>query len=91
MEKSFNLRRHIKKAFNEGVKGYWDSQSRAWMNCYKCHSDQGKGPQEAWNRCLEEFQDTEKKGDWSLNYIASDDDAPKPYLDAKTPSVSENK
>ena len=87
MKKVFNLKTYIKEAFYEDVRGYWTGQSRAWMNCYKLKSDEGTAPQEAWNSCLGEYQKSMDKADWVLNYTATDDDAPKPYNDAKTPAA----
>ena len=85
MIKTFNLRKHIKKAFYEDGRGYWNTQTRSWMNCYKCQSDSGKGPQEAWNNCLEEYQNHEDKGKWVMNY--SSVDTGQKRFDAKTPAA----
>ena len=89
--KSFNLKKYIKKAFYDDDRGYWNPQTRAWMNCYKCKSDEGKGPQEAWNNCLEEYNDSSKKGNWALDYTSDKDDVDHPYFDAKTPDAQKIK
>jgi len=70
MIKSFNLSKYTKKAFYEGAQGYMKPQTRAMQNCYKCKSDGGKGPQEAWNECMEEYQEA-SSSDWSLKYSSS--------------------
>jgi len=54
--KTFNLRKQIKKAFYEDVRGYWNKQTRAWMNAYKEKRENGMGPHDAWTSCLEEYQ-----------------------------------
>ena len=87
MKKVFNLKQYIKKAFYEDVRGYWNGQSRAWMNCYKLKSDKGIAPQEAWNSCLGEYHKARSKSDWVLSYTSDNDKAPKPYNDAKTPAA----
>jgi len=84
---SFNLKKFLKTAFYDDGRGHWNTLSRAWANCYKQKSDGGKGPQEAWNGCLDEYQKTSAKDQWILNYGADKDDGKKPYFDAKTPFV----
>ena len=71
MKKTFNLKQYTKKAFYEGAQGYIKPQTRAWQNCYKCKSDKGKGPQEAWDECLKEYQEF-SSSDWSLKYSSSE-------------------
>ncbi|HUX79164.1 MAG TPA: hypothetical protein VMW10_05405 [Alphaproteobacteria bacterium] len=66
MEKAFNLKRHMKRAFYEDVRGYWMGQERAWMDKYKEKVESGTAPQSAWTSCLEEYntgllQDISKK------------------------------
>jgi len=87
MNKAFNLQKYIKTAFYEDGRGYWNAQTRSWMNCYKCKSDEGKQPQEAWNICLNEYQAAIDKSDWVLSYTGAKDGGAKPYLDAKTPAA----
>jgi len=87
MKKVFNLKQHIKTAFYEDDRGYWNKQTRSWQNCYKCKSDEGIAPQEAWNQCLGEYQQSNNKAEWVLSYTGSKDDEPKPYLDSKTPAA----
>ena len=77
----------MKTAFYEGNRGYWNAQSRSYMNCYKCKSDEGMQPQAAWNECLEEYQGALDKADWVLSYTGAKDDGPRPYFDAKTPAA----
>jgi len=87
MNKTFNLKKCIKKAFYEGAQGYMVGQTRAWMNCYKQKSDAKKGPQEAWNSCMEEYQKEANKSKWLMNYSGAKDDGAKPELSAKTPAA----
>lgn len=87
MKKVFNLQKYIRTAFYDDARGYWNGQTRAWMNCYKQKSDRNVSPQEAWNNCLDEYQKTADKGKWMLSYSSDKEDAKKPYLDAKTPAV----
>ena len=92
MEKNtFNLQGFLKKAFYEDVRGYWVAQGRAQQNCYKCKSDEGVGPQEAWQSCLEEYNTASDKNTWVLDYSSDIEDKESPRLDAKTPSVTKNK
>ena len=86
MKTAFNLKKYIKKAFYEDGRGYMQSQTRSWMNCYKQKCDSGKGPQEAWNGCLEEYNKTAEKGKWLENYGA-DNDKINDRADAKTPAA----
>lgn len=83
----FNLKQYIKKAFYDDSRGHMQTQSRAWMNCYKQQCDKKKGPQEAWNACMEEYQTSEDKGKWLTTYGADKEEGAKPYLDAKTPAA----
>jgi len=69
MKKLFNLKQYTKKAFYEGAQGYMKPQTRAMQNCYKCKSEEGKSPQEAWKDCLEEYQEA-GSSDWSLKYAS---------------------
>jgi len=71
MKKVFNLKQYVKKAFYDDSRGYWNSQTRAWQNCYKQKCNGKVGPQDAWNSCLEEYQKTENKGKWLLDYSGS--------------------
>lgn len=88
MKKTFNLKQYIKKfAFYDDARGYWVGQTRAWMNCYKQQCDKKKGPQEAWNTCLDEYQKSANKGNWLLQYSGAKDEGSKPRLDAKTPAA----
>ena len=87
MKKTFNLRKYIKKAFYEDVRGYWNCQGRAWKNCYKQKSDKGMQPQEAFESCLAEYQKSSKTADWILNYSSDKNDEHPPRFDAKTPAA----
>ncbi len=89
MNKTFNLKKCIKKAFYDDGRGYMVGQSRAWMNCYKQKCDQKKRPQEAWTACMEEYQKSANKGKWMLNYSGAKDEGAKPNLSAKTPAAQE--
>ena len=70
MKRSFNLKKYIKKAFYDDDRGYWNKQTRAWMNCYKSNLDDGKSPHDAWNGCLESYQTANEKADWALKYAS---------------------
>jgi len=87
MKKAFNLRKYIKQAFYEDGRGYWNTQSRAWANCYKQKCNDGKKPQESWNECLSEYQRANDKGTWALSYAGPKDGGKRPYLDSKTPAA----
>ena len=63
----FNLDKFTKKAFYEGGKGLIAPQTRAMMNCTKIKRDKGMSAQEAWNSCIEEYNNN-KKNDWSSKY-----------------------
>ena len=86
MKKSFNLKKYIKTAFYDDARGYMQSQTRAWMNCYKQQCDNKKQPQEAWNTCLEEYQKTANKGKWLMDYGA-DKNTQSKLPSAKTPAA----
>ena len=67
-EATFNLSQHMQKQANmsyEGARGYFLAQSRAWMNCIKCHQTDKKSAQASWQACFDEFQ----KGDGKLSWI----------------------
>ena len=65
----FNLKKFKKVAFYEGAKGL--TSERAWQNCYKLKSVDGKmPPHEAWECCRKEFNDNNGKGEWSLKYAS---------------------
>lgn len=87
MKKSFNLKKYIKKAFYDDVRGHMQAQTRAWQNCYKQQCDKKKQPQEAWNTCLEEYQKAENKGKWVLSYAGAKDEGIKQPASAKTPAA----
>ena len=87
MKQSFNLKKYIKKAFYDDARGHMMGETRAWMNCYKQQCDKKKGPQEAWNICLEEYQKTAEKGKWLMNYGANKEKGAKPEFSAKTPAA----
>jgi len=71
MKKTFNLKKHIKQAFYDDDRGYWNKQSRAWMNCYKAKLDAGQSPNDAWVGCKDEYQSANKKSDWALKYASN--------------------
>ena len=87
MNKVFNLKTFMKKAFYEDGRGYILQQSRAWANCYKSKCNRGMNPQAAWEGCRDEFQKSTQKADWALSYVSQDDAEPKPRADAKTPAA----
>ena len=87
MNKVFNLKTFMKKAFYEDSRGYITQQSRAWGNCYKAKCNRGMQPQEAWESCKNEYQTSTQKADWALSYVSIDEAGPRPRQDAKTPSA----
>ena len=68
MKKTFNLQKHIKKAFYDGDRGYWLRGSRGWCNCLK-HKTDGKsqGKQEAYEECIHEYNNWDS-AKWLLTY-----------------------
>ena len=67
----FNFSKWLKKqALYEGAQGYAVAQRRAWANCVKCKQDAGSGAQEAWDKCLDEFQKGGKDGKWAYDYAS---------------------
>jgi len=85
MKKSFNLQKFMKKAFYEGVRGYWCINSRAWPNCLKEKMDgNNKSKQEAYAECMLEYN-TWDKGKWATTYIPVRPDAGNPRVDNTTP------
>ena len=87
MKHSFNLKKYYKKAFYEDERGYWTKERRAWANCYKEKCDEGKGPQDAWSSCMEEYQDANSKADWALSYVSINEKVPASRPDLKTPAA----
>jgi hypothetical protein len=87
MKTSFNLKKHIKMAFYDGARGYMQGQTRALMNCYKQKCKGKMGPQEAWCECIKEYQDTDNKDEWMLNYTSAKDNDKNTSLSAKTPAA----
>ena len=72
---TFNLKTHMTKTANldfEGARGYFLAQQRAWMNCSKCQREKGKGAQDAWQACFDEFQKGDRKMSWLENYAADE-------------------
>lgn len=68
--KTFNLSKFEKNASanGESAKGMIQSQTRAFMNCYKSKLDKGaKSAWEAWKSCSEEYNDA-AKSDWASKY-----------------------
>ena len=88
---TFNLKKYMKTAFYEDVRGYWNGQSRAWMNCYKLKCDNGMGPQKAWDGCLKDYQEAIDKSTWVLSYTSDKiKENDRPYLGdkaSKTPAA----
>jgi hypothetical protein len=87
MNKIFNLKQYTIKAFYDDDRGLMQGQTRAMQNCYKQQCDKKKQPQEAWNTCLEEYNKTEDKGKWVLNYAGAKDEGVKQPLSVKTPAA----
>lgn len=67
MKKAFNLKTFRKQAFYEGSKGQIHTQSRCMMNCYKIKMEKGSSAQEAWQSCVDEYNNA-KENDWALKY-----------------------
>ena len=67
----FNLKKHLlqKQANYDGIQGYWVAQTRAWQNCVGCKQKKGASAQEAWMKCLEEYQKGEGKLSWVANHV----------------------
>jgi hypothetical protein len=88
MEKTvFNLQKYIKKAFYEDDRGYWNMGSRAWPNCLKSKMDKDKkGPQEAYESCLKEYNEA-NRAKWLLTYSGGYDDINNPNEDEGTPAA----
>lgn len=63
----FNLHKFRKKAFYEGAKGQMFRQKRVMMDCYKAKLKSGQSAQEAWQNCLDEFNDS-ADGNWATKY-----------------------
>ena len=90
MRKSFNLQRYMKKAFYEGVRGYWCNNSRAWPNCLKEKMDGvGKSKQEAYAECMYEYN-TWDKGKWATTYVPVRRDSANPRVDHNTPGSKDS-
>jgi hypothetical protein len=88
MTKTFNLKQYMTKtAYYDDGKGSMVSQTRSFQNCYKQQCDKKKGPQDAWNTCLEEYQKSGDKDKWVLNYSGAKDEGTKIQFDAKTPAA----
>lgn len=67
----FNFSKWLTKHANyEGAQGYWVAQTRAWSNCLKCKRDAGKGAQEAWQGCIDEYQKKAGSDDWLYDYAS---------------------
>lgn len=64
---TFNLKKHMKTANYDGGKGLMTPMTRCFQNCQKFHREKGKGAQEAWFGCLDEWN-TNKNGDWNTKY-----------------------
>jgi len=87
-KKSFNLQRYMKKAFYEGVQGYWSVNSRCWPNCLKEKMDgKNKGQQEAYNSCIDEYNNWDK-GKWSMTYGGVRPDAMNYRRNVSTPAAN---
>jgi len=85
MKKSFNLNTFRKKAFYEGIQGYWNDQTKACQVCYKYKYDEGKTPQEAWQECIEEYNTAADKAEWLKKICGQQKD--KNVQSAKTPAA----
>ena len=69
MKNTFNLNAFQKTAFYQDGKGLVQKQTRSFMNCYKAKMDKGASANDAWNSCLEEYQNADSSG-WNTKYAA---------------------
>ena len=90
MNKSFNLKTFVKTAFYDDARGHMQGQTRCMQNCYKQKYDEKKTPQEAWQKCLDEYNTAKDKGKWILDYGADKDTGNKLRPDGKTPAASKS-
>ena len=67
----FNLKKHLlqKQANYDGIQGYWVAQTRAWQNCVACKQKKGASAQDAWMKCLEQYQKGDGRLDWVADYV----------------------
>jgi hypothetical protein len=87
MKKTFNLKKHRKTAFYEGARGYAQAATRAMQICYKCKTEDSIEPQNAWQECQNEYNESTAKGEWIKKYAGFTQE--KYRLNAKTPAVQE--
>jgi len=66
---TFNLKKSglDKRAFYDGAKPAM-MKARQFANCQKAKLDSGMEAQEAWESCLEEYQNASKKANWAMKY-----------------------
>ena len=91
MKKSFNLKTFVKKAFYDDNRGAMQGQTRCMQNCYKQKYDEKISPQEAWQKCLDEYNTASNKGKWILDYASDKDTGNKERPDGKTPAAAKIK
>jgi len=67
----FNLKKHLlqKQANYDGIQGYWVAQTRAWQNCVCSKQKKGASAQDAWMKCLEQYQKGDGKLSWVADYV----------------------
>ena len=54
----------------EGAQGYFVLQKRAWMNCVRCKLNDGKGAQDSWQECINEYQKDGNNVKWFADHVA---------------------
>lgn len=91
MKKAFNLKTFVKTAFYDDGRGGMQGQTRCMQNCYKQKYDEKISPQEAWQKCLDEYNTASDKGKWILDYAGAKDKGNKERPDGKTPAATKVK
>jgi len=67
MNKTFNLSKFKKQAYYEDGRGLTQQMTRACMNCQKAKRLEGLGAQDAWYKCIDEYNKG-PSAEWSLKY-----------------------
>jgi len=87
IKNAFNLKSFMKKAFYEGIQGYWSVNSRCWPNCQKAKMDgKDKSKHEAYMECLDEYNKWDK-AKWAQTYGECNSDSGEPKIDRATPGT----
>jgi hypothetical protein len=71
MNKTFNLKAFLKKAFYDDGRGYMLRGSRGWPNCVKTIMDsKNKSRQEAYMECIKQYNEL-GQDKWLSTYVPS--------------------